>query len=131
MRFRWFGNGLFALLLLGTKFAILGCAARRGVDPAFTAGDSGIAGQLVRTRLVGGKVEAIDSARGTVLVRGSDLADVAARVDTDANGGFQIGLRPGNYFVYTETQELGPYGRRVSVGPHQMTRIQLDLPPGP
>jgi hypothetical protein len=120
---------MIAWPLLALSLLPLGCSAASQVDPAFAAGDSGISGRLMRTRLVDGKVQATGPGRGVVLVRGANLAAVAAQAATDDDGNFQIELRPGDYFVYTETQEVGPYGRRVSVSAHRMTHIRLDLPP--
>lgn len=121
---------LMRLWILALGLAVIGCSTRTPIDPSYAAEDSGIAGHLVRTRLVDSAVQGTGAARGIVTVRSADLAQVAARVATDEDGNFRVGLRPGNYFVYTETQELGPYGRRVAVVPHRITRVQLDLPPG-
>jgi len=106
-----------------------GCAAQHEVQPAFAASDSGIDGRLVTTRSVGGEVEVTGSGRGTVKVTTADQTRQVATVDTDSGGNFQIGLRPGRYFVYTELFDGMLYGRRVAVQPRQITHLEIRLPP--
>ena len=115
------------LLVAGTLW---GCALRNYVHPAFASQDSGITGQLVHARSENGKLQPSSGAAGRVMVRTADHTQLAASVDTDADGKFNIPLRPGNYFVYTEISELGVYGRNVAVHPHQLAHITVFLPPG-
>jgi|SRR5579885_2006778 hypothetical protein len=118
------------LTLLAVVAAIVcGCSARDDVQPDFTSTDSGIEGHLVATTSVGGKVTVAGAARGTVNVATADKNRQVARVDTDPNGNFEIHLRPGKYFVYTEPADGMLYGRTVAVAPRQMTDLELHLPP--
>jgi hypothetical protein len=122
------GSRKFVLLVLAV--ALCGCAARNNVQPAFASGDSGIAGQLVTTSTSSnGTVQVAGAARGTVNVTTADERQQVATVDTDSGGNFQIGLRPGRYFVYTQPTEGMLYGRKVAVEPRQMTHMELQLPP--
>jgi hypothetical protein len=115
------------LPLSALALIVLGCAARHDVQPAFVSNNSGINGQLVSTR--SGWVQATGAARGTVKVTTADKTLQVATVDTDPEGNFQIGLRPGSYFVYTEPAEGMLFGRKVAVQPSQTTHLELRLPP--
>jgi hypothetical protein len=119
------------ILLLLSVIALVtcGCAAQHDVAPAYAASNSGIDGRLVTTRSAGGEVQVTGSGRGTVKVTTSDQARQVATVDTDSSGNFQIGLRPGRYFVYTELFDGMLYGRRVAVQSGQMTPVEIRLPP--
>ncbi len=122
--------GTKLLLLAAATLLIYGCAARHDVQPGFASSDSGIAGQLVTTTTSStGAVQVAGAARGTVNVTTADEKLQVATVDTDSEGNFQIGLRPGRYFVYTQPTEGMLYGRRVAVEPRQMTHLDLQLPP--
>ena len=114
------------LLVLFLAAMICGCAARHDVQPSFASSDSGIHGRLVATRTDGGAVEA---AQGRVNVVTADETQEVASVDTDSSGNFEIGLRPGKYFVYIEPIDGMLYGRKVAVAPRQMTELELCLPP--
>lgn len=116
-------------LLLSLVLAIgYGCAARHDIQPGFASGNSGIHGRLVNTRSTGGEVQVAGAARGTVKVTTADETEQVATVDTDSNGNFEIGLRPGKYFVYTEPLDGMFYGRKVAVTRDQMTNLELRLP---
>ena len=116
-------------LLLSLLLAIsYGCAARHDIQPAFASRNSGIQGRLVTTKSTGGEVQVAGTARGTVKVTTADETQQVATVDTDSGGNFEIGLRPGKYFVYTEPLDGMFYGRRVAVTPSLMTKLELRLP---
>ncbi|HEY2107397.1 MAG TPA: hypothetical protein VGH29_16485 [Candidatus Binataceae bacterium] len=66
--------------------------------------------------------------RGRVKVTTADETQEVATVDTDSGGNFEIRLRPGKYFVYTEPLDGMFYGRKVAVTPDQMTKLELRLP---
>ncbi len=117
---------IFALV---TAALFCGCAAQHDVQPAFAAANSGIDGRLVTTRSAGGEVQVTGTARGTVKVTTADQTQQVATVDTDSNGNFEIGLRPGSYFVYTELFDGMFFGRRVAVQPARMTPVEIRLPP--
>jgi hypothetical protein len=117
------------MLLYLAALLLFGCAAQHDIQPAFVSGDSGINGRLVTTRSSGGEVQVTGTTRGTVKVTTADETQQVATVDTDSNGNFAIGLRPGRYFVYTELFDGMFYGRRVSVEPGQMTPVEIRLPP--
>jgi hypothetical protein len=117
------------LPLSALALIVLGCAARHEIQPAFASNNSGINGQLVSTSSGGGGVQASGAAQGTVKVTTADKTLQVATVDTDPDGNFQIGLRPGSYFVYTEPVEGMLFGRRVAVQPSQTTHLELRLPP--
>ncbi len=119
------------LLLLFVLAAIIGGCAAAGYDvqPGFTSNDSGIEGRLVATTSTDGRVEVTGAARGTVNVATADKTRQVATGDTDSNGSFEILLRPGNYFVYTEPVDGMLYGRTVAVTPRQITSLELRLPP--
>ncbi len=123
--------GLRRLLLFSLIAAIAcGCAARHDIQPAFASPDSGIHGRLLATtRSAGGIVEVAGATRGRVNVTTADETQQVATVDTDSAGNFEIGLRPGKYFVYTEPIDGMFYGRKVAVAPRQMTNLDLRLPP--
>lgn len=108
---------------------LCGCAAQHDVQPEFAAAGSGIDGRLVTTRSAAGEVQVTGTARGTIKVTTADQTQQVATVDTDSNGNFEIGLRPGRYFVYTELFDGMFYGRRVAVQPGQMTPVEIRLPP--
>lgn len=109
---------------------VSGCAARHEVQPAFASNDSGINGRLLATtRSAGGIVQVAGATRGRVNVTTADETQQVATVDTDSAGNFEIGLRPGKYFVYTEPIDGMFYGRKVAVAPRQMTNLDLRLPP--
>lgn len=118
------------LLLLSLLAAIIcGCATRHDIQPAFASSDSGIEGRLVATKSADGTVEVAGAARGRVNVTTADETQQVATVDTDSSGNFEIRLRPGKYFVYTEPIDGMFYGRKVAVAPRQMTNLELRLPP--
>jgi hypothetical protein len=117
------------LLLLFLAAIICGCAAQHDVQPLFASSDSGIHGRLVATKSAGGTVEVAGAARGRVNVATADETQQVATVDTDSDGNFEIGLRPGKYFVYIEPIDGMLYGRKVAVAPRQMTELELRLPP--
>jgi hypothetical protein len=122
-------TGSKRFLLLSLLLAIsYGCAARHDIQPAFASSNSGIQGRLVTTRSTGGEVQVAGSARGTVKVTTADETQQVATVDTDSGGNFEIRLRPGKYFVYTEPLDGMFYGRKVAVTPDQMTKLELRLP---
>ena len=105
-----------------------GCAARHDIQPAFASSNSGIEGRLVTTKSSGGEVQVAGTTRGRVKVTTADETQEVATVDTDSGGNFEIGLRPGRYFVYTEPLDGMFYGRKVAVAPAQMTKLELRLP---
>jgi hypothetical protein len=111
-------KGFFFLFLLA--LTICGCAVRHDIQPAFASPDSGIRGRLVSTT---------GPASGTVNVTTADQKEQVATIDTDSGGDFAVGLRPGKYYVYTQTFEGMFYGRRIAVAPRQMTYMELRLPP--
>jgi hypothetical protein len=121
------GSKRFLLLSLLLEISY-GCAARHDIQPAFASSNSGIQGRLVTTRSTGGEVQVAGSARGTVKVTTADETQQVATVDTDSGGNFEIRLRPGKYFVYTEPLDGMFYGRKVAVTPDQMTKLELRLP---
>jgi hypothetical protein len=121
--------GWKVLLLFLLAVLACGCATRHDVAQSFASGDSGIDGHLVATKSDGGSIEVAGGARGRVNVTTADETTQVATVDTDSGGNFEVGLRPGSYFVYTEPMEGMLYGRRVAVAPHQMTQLELRLPP--
>jgi hypothetical protein len=116
-------------LLLLLALAISGCAAEHQIQPAFASSDSGIDGRLVTAKSAGGEVQVTGSASGRVKVTTADETRQVATVDTDSNGNFEVRLRPGRYFVYTELVDGMFYGRTVSVEPGQMTPVEIRLPP--
>jgi hypothetical protein len=117
------------LLVLLLTALITACATRHDVQPGFASSDSGIEGRLVTTASTAGSSQITGGARGRVQVTTADQSQQVATVDTDSSGSFEIGLRPGSYFVYTEPMEGMFYGRRVAVGARQMTKLELRLPP--
>lgn len=117
---------LLLLSMLGAFF--LGCATRHEIEPAYASSSSGIRGRLVTTTSSGGAVSVAGSTRGRVKVTTADETRQVATVDTDSDGNFDIGLRPGKYFVYTEPMDGMFYGRKVAVAPSQMTNLELRLP---
>jgi hypothetical protein len=119
-------NFLFVFVL---ATSVCSCAARHDIQPAFASNNSGIHGRLVTTRYEGGKVEVAGPASGRVKITTADQTQEVATIDTDSGGDFEVGLRPGKYFVYTEPFEGMFYGRRVAVEPRQMTYLELRLPP--
>jgi len=119
-------KNLFLLFLVAI---ICGCAAEHDVQPSFAANDSGIQGRLVATKSTDGTVEVAGAARGRVNVATADQTQQVATVDTDSDGNFEILLRPGQYFVYTEPIDGMLYGRKVAVEPRRMTDLELRLPP--
>jgi hypothetical protein len=122
--------GLKNVLLLFVLAALTcGCATRHDVEQSFASSDSGINGHLVATKSDGGNIEVAGGARGRVNVTTADETTQVATIDTDSTGSFEVGLRPGRYFVYTEPEDGMLYGRKVAVAPHQMTQLELRLPP--
>jgi hypothetical protein len=117
------------LFVLFLATIMCGCAARHEIQPAFASADSGIHGRLVTTNSEDGTIEVAGPASGTVKVTTADQTQQVATIDTDSGGDFEIGLRPGKYYVYTEPLEGMLYGRRVAVAPRQMTYMELRLPP--
>lgn len=130
MVFRMSGfTKLWGMCLFAAIF--LGCATRHDVQPGFASINSGIQGHLVATESKDGSVQVAGAAHGRVNVTTADQKEEVATVDTDRGGNFEIGLRPGRYYVYTEPMDGLFYGRRVAVEPRQMTQLELRLPPLP
>ncbi len=107
---------------------VCGCAARHDIQAGFASTNSGIDGRLVTTQSADGQVQVTGATQGTVKVTTADQTREVATVDTDSGGNFEIRLRPGSYFVYTQPMEGMFYGRRVAVAPSQMTHLELRLP---
>jgi hypothetical protein len=121
---------MFRKLLPICLFAALacGCAARHDIVQSYAAPDSGINGHLVATESADGSVKVLGGTQGRVGVTTADETTQVATIDTDSRGNFEIGLRPGSYFVYTQPMDGMLFGRRVAVAPHQMTQLELQLP---
>lgn len=90
---------------------------------------SGVAGHLVHSKTVNGHLRATGPASGVVKVYNAAKTQLIAEDSTDSYGNFRFKLPPGTYFVCAKIPGFGPYGRKVTVRPHGIQHIELDLPP--
>jgi hypothetical protein len=117
-------------LTLGMALTICACSQRNFVRDDLAAQDSGVSGRLVHTAKEGLSIKPTTPASGTVYVQTADRTQLAAASTTDADGRFTVALQPGRYYVYTEGEDYGQFGRRVTVQPRNFSQLELYLPPG-